>query len=91
MYLGVLINCCQNFVGETDILEDERPRLKEMVTTRNMVMWHDHSDIFGKNIQCYGPSFSPSLTAFLHLIIELSSLSLFVRIIMTVWILEENY
>ena len=48
-----------------------------MVTTRNMVIWHYHSDICGEKIQSYGPSFSPSLTLFLHVVIELSSLSLF--------------
>ena len=61
------MNFCRNFVGETNITEDERPRIKEMVTARNMVMWHDHSDICGKKIQSYGSSFSPSITLFLHL------------------------
>ena len=81
IFLGLLINCCHNFVGETDILEDERPRLKEMVTTRNMVMWHDHSDICGKKIQSYGSSFSPSLTLFLHLWLLNYPHSLYLRVV----------
>ena len=36
------------FEGEPDVTKNERPRLKELLATRNIAMWHDHSEICGR-------------------------------------------